>query len=135
MSQRREYTDFERGTVYGLHLAGKSEREIHALTKIPKSSVHDILQNPQPDKNARTGRPKKLSKRSERLILRTVKLSPKISYTKLKKRCQLDVSDDTIRRLLHDHNIKKWLAKKRPKLTNEYAKKRFEWAVAYKDWT
>ena len=33
------------------------------------------------------------------------------------------------------HNIKKWLAKKRPKLKPEHAKARLQWALAHKDWT
>ncbi|OAL18659.1 hypothetical protein AYO22_10478 [Fonsecaea multimorphosa] len=105
------------------------------LSVIPKSTVSDILQNPQPDPNSRTGRPKKITKRAERRILRAIKVNPKISYAELRRRLDLDVSDQTIRRLLHNHHIKKWMAKKRPKLTEKAAKARYEWALAHRDWT
>ena len=95
-------------------------------TDIPRSSVQSILNNPQPISGTRTGRPQIISKRTERLILRTIKKTPKISYAELKKRCDVEASIDTIRRLLRKHYIKKWMAKKRPKLTAEHAKKRLE---------
>ncbi len=36
---------------------------------------------------------------------------------------------------LRSQNLRKWLAKKRPKLTPEHAKKRLEWALARRSWT
>jgi len=37
--------------------------------------------------------------------------------------------------VLREANIKKWLAKSRPKLKSEHVAKRLKWAIAYKDWT
>ena len=41
----------------------------------------------------------------------------------------------TISRMLCEHNIKKWLAKKRQKLTADHAKARLQWALAHEDRT
>jgi hypothetical protein len=135
MPERHEYSDYDRDTVYGLFLAGKTQREIADITQTPRTSVQYILDHNGPRTQTRTGRPQILSKRAERHILRTVKNTPKISYAELRKRCDIQCSDDTIYRLLKKHHMKKWLAKKRPRLTAEHAKKRLEWAKKYKDWT
>jgi len=45
------------------------------------------------------------------------------------------VSIQTINRVLLQANIKKWRAQTRPRFTAAHAKKRLNWAVAYKDWS
>lgn len=127
--------EYQCGVCFGLHLAGQSLREIEQRTGIPKSTVADILQNPQPLTQFNTGRPKKLSIRCERHIIRTVKQNPRVTYQKVREICDTDASDDTIRRLLSTHRMKRWIAKKRPRLTKEHAKKRLVFALKYKDWT
>ena len=47
----------------------------------------------------------------------------------------LDISLLTIQRLLKLYRIKKWLAKKRPLLTEQTAALRLQWAKDYVDWT
>jgi hypothetical protein len=46
----------------------------------------------------------------------------------------LDCGFRTIARIVKKQGIKNWLAKKRPILTKEHAKKRYEWCLARKDW-
>jgi len=46
-----------------------------------------------------------------------------------------DVSIRTIDGVLRKHNIRKWRATKRPKLTEIHAQKRLEWARQYRHWT
>ena len=38
-------------------------------------------------------------------------------------------------RVLREANIKKWIAKSRPKLKSEHVAKRLKWAIAHRDWT
>ena len=45
------------------------------------------------------------------------------------------VSVRTVKRVLAKEGIKKWRAKKRPKLTEEQAAARLGWALHYADWT
>jgi type I restriction-modification system DNA methylase subunit len=45
------------------------------------------------------------------------------------------VSVWTVDQVLREANMKKWLAKRRPKLKPEHVKKRLDWAMARKDWT
>ena len=37
--------------------------------------------------------------------------------------------------MLREHNIKKWLGKKRLKFKADHAKARLQWALAHKGWT
>jgi len=41
----------------------------------------------------------------------------------------------TVKRILAKEDIKKWRAKKRPKLTEDHAAERLRWALRYADWT
>lgn len=81
---RHELTDFERGQICGASTAGLSQAQIASLLKFPKSIIQKVLKNPQPDRDARTGRPLGLSKRGERHILYEIRKNPKISYQKLR---------------------------------------------------
>jgi len=38
-------------------------------------------------------------------------------------------------RVLREANVKKWLAKSRPRLKPDHVAKRLSWATAYRDWT
>ena len=42
---------------------------------------------------------------------------------------------DIVDRVLREANIKKWLAKSRPKLKPQHIAKRLNWATVYKNWT
>lgn len=46
-----------------------------------------------------------------------------------------NVSIRTVKRILAKEGIKKWSAKKRPKLTEDLAPGRLRWALCYADWT
>jgi len=132
---RRELTDFERGEISGLHKGGHTPTDISRILRIPRTTVNSVIQNPQPNRQARTGRPYILTERDERHILLEIRKNPKISYQKLSEILNLYVSSRTIRRMLKKHGIKKWMAKKRPLLTEEHARKRLEFALKYRDWS
>ena len=67
--------------------------------------------------------------------MRSVKLDNKQKYITLRNNIAPQVSIRTIRRRLRERNMRKWLAAGRPKLTEEHARKRLEWAKRYKDFT
>jgi response regulator of citrate/malate metabolism len=73
----------------------------------------------------RSGTPRKIDPRTERLIIRTVKNDPEIIHSQLKTKLNLNVSRATINRTLQLYNLKKWLKAKRPELTEEYTRIRF----------
>lgn len=87
------------------------------------------------DLKPRSGRPRKLTVRDERHILRIARREPRITYRDLIAKSGVAVSHDTIYRLLREAGIINWIAKKRPFLTPEVAGKRYAWALEHEHWT
>jgi len=113
--------------------------KISNLLSIPESTVRGIIKRNQnsttPIKNKRTGRPRKLSEREERYILRIVRQEPKLTYTELEAKLRFHISRKTYYRILKRYGIINRLAKKRPHLEEDHAKARLAWAKGHKDWT
>jgi hypothetical protein len=80
-------------------------------------------------------RPSDVATRLERILLRTIHAEPKLTYSELQKRLDLNISRATYHRVLVHHNIRKWLAKKRPALTEDLAANRLAWARIHVTWT
>ena len=72
----------------------------------------------------RSGRPKKLSKQDRRAILRCVKRYPIWTREHIQQYCCPHVSLSILDQYLWEDGLHKWLAKKRPKLTEARAKER-----------
>jgi len=87
-----------------------------------KSFLDRYYKRGRTDNLPRSGRPKVLSKRA---ILRAVRKHRQYTREQIRWICAPHVSLRTIERMLRQHNIKKWLAKKRPKLKAEHAKAGF----------
>ena len=77
----------------------------------------------------------KLTKRDRRLILHTGKTNRTWTNEKVRQECCPHASLSTLSRFLHDNGMRKWIAKRRPKLTEERAAKRLAWALERKDWS
>src|SRR5215469_4704839 len=136
---QKELSPHLRGIIIGRSQAGKNPTQIADALNLPQSTVRDTL-----DKSAtrsegktiqRSGRPRKLTIREERYILRAVRQLPKITYQALENKLNFRVSRGTYYHILKRHHIKNWLAKKRPHLTPMHAKNRLAWALARKDWS
>ena len=76
MGRSQELSEFQRGTVIGCHLCNKSSREISSLLNIPQSTVSCTIRKwkqlgttaTQP----RSGRPRKMTERGQRMLRRIV---------------------------------------------------------------
>ncbi|KAG9244278.1 hypothetical protein BJ878DRAFT_567709 [Calycina marina] len=83
----------------------------------------------------RTSRKKSYSERDERVLLGHARPSPKDSYEQAIKACDLGRKRDTVRKILAEHGIANWKAKRRPFLTEEYAAKRLALCLERRHWT
>ncbi|CAI9624471.1 unnamed protein product, partial [Staurois parvus] len=102
MGRSQELSEFNRGTVIGCHLCNKSIHEISLLLNIPRSTVSGIITKwlqlgtiaTQPQ-----------NERGQRLLLRTVRRSHKLSAESIAKdlqtSCGLQIRTTTVRRELH----------------------------------
>src|SRR5437667_553244 len=72
--ERHEWSPTERGKALGLCAAGRNSlREVTNIINIPKSTVHDIKTRGTGISKPRSGRPKKLSTRDIRQLIRYIR--------------------------------------------------------------
>jgi transposase len=137
--KRRELSNAEKGMIIAFFAIYGVISTVSLIIGRPWSTVKNFLhrycKRGTMDNLPRSGRPEVLTRRDKRAILRAVRKNRQFTREQIRRIHAPHVSLATIDRLLRQHNIRKWLAKERPKLTEEHAKARLEWALAHKDWT
>ncbi|GFT26921.1 transposable element Tc1 transposase [Trichonephila clavipes] len=142
MSKSKELSEFDRGSIVGCHLCGKSVREIADILQKTKSTVSDVIvkwkRRGSETTEKRTGRPKILGERSRRTLKRVVKQNRKSSMVEISQEFQsssgTSVSSRTVRRVknLGFHGR---AASHKPNITPQNAKHRLQWCIAHRHWT
>ena len=84
---------------------------------------------------SRSGRPGVLSDCDRRQIIKYARINPRLTYTQLGTEARVLCGQSTLYRTLENYGFTNWLAKKRPLLTPEVAKKRLDWCVLCSKWT
>ncbi|GFT93371.1 transposable element Tc1 transposase [Trichonephila clavipes] len=112
MSKSKELSEFDRGSIVGCHLCGKSVREIADILQKPKFTLSDkIVKWKRRDSETaekRTGRPKIFG---------------------------ISVSSRTVRRELKNLAFHGRAAAHKPNITPQNAKHRLQWCRAHRHWT
>ena len=136
---RHEWSPTSRGKALGLYAAGNHPlREITEIINIPKSTVADIKTRGTGISKPRSGRPRKLSTRDIRQIIRhirTNKSTRRISLSQLKKVFHLNVHEHTIRSALQRAGYHRRVAQRRPYLNKRDRKRRLKFALEHRNWT
>ena len=136
---RREMTVVERGIIlilfhlqYTIAMISRISGRPWTTSKnfLNRTAVRGYIENAP-----RSSRPKKLSKQGRRAILRCVKRYPTWTREHIQQHCCPHISLSTLDRYLQENGLRKWLAKKRPKLTEARAKERLAWVLERKNWT
>jgi transposase len=96
-------------------------------------AVNRWINNQTFDSLPRNGRPEKLTHRERRYIKQLVRRRPKLAYKALVGHVDTKVSYSTIRRVLRQHNLRKWRSMKRIKLTKEGAREHLKFARFWGD--
>ena len=132
-------TDVEKGMIIALCWVYGVYATVSKIVGRPRSTVKSFLERHYirgtTSNRKRSGRPEKLTKRQKRQILRAVKNDRRCTREEIRKLFCPNVTHSTLDRLLQKHNIRKWLAKKRPLLTEEHARKWLKWAMERRAWT
>ncbi|CAI9555042.1 unnamed protein product [Staurois parvus] len=110
MGRSQELSEFKCGTVIGCHLCNKSICEISLLLNIPQSNVSGIItkwkQLGTTTTQPPSGRPCKMTERSQRILKSTVCRSLQLSAESIAKNLQslsgLQISTTTVHRELHE---------------------------------
>lgn len=139
-TNRHELRPTERAYLVGRHDAGESFGHISSETGIPKTTVIDTVKKAS-ERGTTTslprGGPRKTDLRDEHILCREAKKgfqARRIPLAQLQLNIQPSLSRSTIQRRLKDHHISKWLAKGRPRLSNEHKKIRYKWACEHFNW-
>jgi transposase len=135
---RKELSPYIRGQIIAYSEIGLSPHQISQKLEIPRRTVRDtITRNPERkdgESKSRSGRPKVLSERDIRHILALIRQEPFIPYRQIKFELNLSCSTPTIYSALKSSGYGHWMARQRPKLEAQHAKKRYEFAIQYGDW-
>jgi transposase len=130
-----KYTSYQRGLVAeAITYKARScqlQKSFGLSRHITRIIVENVLVRYNDVFKLRSKRPKKLSIRNKRHILRIVRRDPKITYKNLVKKADVFVSHDTLYQLLKEEGIINWLCKKRSLLTPKVRGKRYAWAMAH----
>lgn len=139
MVKTHEWSPTSRGKALGLHASGRIPfREITNITSIPKTTAQAINTRGTGINKPRSGRPKKLSSRDIRQIVRyihTNKSTRRVTLKTLKNDFHLDVHENTLRAALKEAGLSHRVARHRPYLNKRDRCRRLKFAKEHKDWT
>ena len=134
-----ELSPYQRGKIERSSELGQSIRTIAKDTKLASSTVQNTLHRNQRRNNAvtlrRSGRPRKYTERDVRRITHFVRVNPKVTYADIRQNTQIQLSHDTLGRILDTVGIKNWRTKGRPTLDSGDVKVRYTWTLTHYKWT
>ncbi len=131
-----------RKKIISLHKKGEGYKKISKALLISQNTVAKVVQTFKNDGTAtisqrRPGRPRKLTPRQERLLMRRVEENRHASSLQLSKEVEsqtgVTISRDTIRRTLQRNGMHGWRPRKKPLLKPRHKKARLEFARAHAD--
>ncbi|KAH7042212.1 hypothetical protein B0J12DRAFT_674135 [Macrophomina phaseolina] len=113
--QRHQLSHDQRVSVITQSQDGKSGRQIARETRFSEHAIRSCINHynttSQVDLTPRTGRPPKVSLRTERQIIRFVNRFSKLKHSQVIKQLQSSVHKDTLRRILRKNHITKMACK------------------------
>ncbi len=138
----REMSQDLRKKIISLHKKGEGYKKISKALLISQNTVAKVVQTFKKDGTAtisqrRPGRPRKLTPRQERLLMRRVEENRHASLLQLSKEVEsqtgVTISRDTIRRTLQRNGMHGCRPRKKPLLKPRHKKARLEFARAHAD--
>ena len=124
----KHLTPFQRGVILGHRLSGTLKpqiaKDLNTTLGRVKYTLSTTIYNENGDDTPRSGRPKKLTNRQRRHLIRIVRRDSKINYRQLAKQLSITIHRNTLYREIKAYGLINWLAKKRPLLIEEVAAKR-----------
>src|SRR5208282_5983089 len=137
MGKTHEWSPTERGKALGLRAdPDNSLQDITHIINIPKFTVHAINKRGTGINKPRPGRPKKLSSRDVRQIIRyirTNKSTCRITLTRLKKLFHFHIHENITRHALQKIDYYRRIARCRSYLNKRDRKRRLKFAKEYKN--
>jgi transposase len=136
---RKELKPILRAQIVGAAVCGVGIRETARRLKIPPATVQTTLrrdtQRQDHQSSPRTGAPHKTSARERATIIAYVRANPKHTYAQIRENVAPTLSSKTISRIVKSVGIGKWICKRRPYLSEQVVKKRYDWVQMRRDWS
>ncbi len=134
----REMSQDPRKKIISLHKKGEGYKKISKALLISQNTVAKVVQTYfKKISQRRPGRPRKLTPRQERLLMRRVEENRHASSLQLSKEVEsqtgVTISRDTIRRTLQRNGMHGCRPRKKPLLKPRHKKARLEFARAHAD--
>ena len=125
MKKSHELNEFERRQIISLQIAERTHEAISRLLKIPKSTITDTITQHANSNNGssvkRTGRPLSMNNGDHQTLKKITKKNNRSSLSEIHHEFQnlknKKVSQDTIRKTLHQMGIHSRIATLKPLLT------------------
>jgi len=120
-SQQKQLSDFEKGKIVFAYEQGWSYQRIADYIGWPKSTVYTFIkryiERGAHENEKAPGRPQKISETTENIILDLIEGDRSITKLALMQIPELNnIHPRTLDRMLQGQGIRKWIARKRPKL-------------------
>lgn len=143
MGKGRELTVAEKQVIIRLHERGTGPKKISDITKFNENTVKTIIgkwkRTGAVTNMPRIGRPRITTDRVDRKIVKTAILNRGISKRNLtlqtNNECETHISISTVRRRLHENNLKGRRARRKPWLSKKNIARRLKWAKLHSGWT
>jgi transposase len=146
MGSKKDLTEGQRSSIVYGYLRGDSVRQIAALVGCGKTAAGNIINkfrksgaSAQEKKKKRPGRPSSLTSTDREILKdlvtegnRRLSLSQITNLFALQKK---KVSESTVRRALHNENLRSCVARPKPLVSPTNVEKRLNWARAHEGWT
>jgi len=142
MRKNRELNEFERGKIIGLRIAERTLEAIAHILKIPKSTVTDTIARHANSNNGSsakiTGRPPSINNDDCCRLKQIIKKNNRSSLNEIHHNFQnlkkQKVSQDTIRKTLHQMGIYSRISSPKPLLTESQCENRLKWCTERQNW-
>jgi transposase len=135
----KEYSSAIKNSLVGMRIAGMKNKDIAAHFGMPESAACSIwkryIRRGTTDNARRSGRPKKLTKRDFRHIIRNIIRNRRVKLANIAIQTDTEVSPTTIRESLHQFGLWNRIARKKPFLSKKHIAKRLNWSKERKRWT
>jgi len=138
---RKQLNDFNKGRIIQAFQDGLTYQQCANIVGVHRTTAYRLIskisKNGTAARQAGSGRPRKTSSSTDRLIVREVKKDRFVSARKIRKDNSLDgVSERTIRRRIQESGeFKSYWAARKPFITPRNMKRRLEWCIAHQNWT
>ena len=125
--------------IVGMHKAGAKGVEIAAEVGHPKTTISTVIKRFERfgavEGEKSSGRPRKLSERSVRVVQRTLVADRRQTLADITNKSGFDAGCSTIRKALHEVGFYNRIAAKKPFLSDAHRRRRLGFASKHRNWT